>query len=968
MKVVSQYLILSVILMIASVPALAGNTGKIVGKVTDKESGEPIIGVNVLVLATMRGTVTDVDGNYTIIGIPIGSYTVRASLVGYAQVEVKDVKVGADITTPLNFKMSSSAVQLTGITTTADQQLVNSLSTSSTVNVSSKTIESIPNVKSVADVLGQQVGFIKQGNNLFLRGGRANEVQYLVDGIPTNDILSSNAGLLSGSANEALGKLYSGISSGVIGGGASGLSVSANAIQSVSVQTSGFDADYGNAQSGIVNIVTKSGSEKYSGSVQYRTDKLAATNQDEVYSSFSFGGPEPLTKYLLPDLGMKIPGSLTFFVSTDVDRNNGPYNYVSNGFYNPIERKVELNGLLGGVLNGLGFKFRDDQSNSFTFDTKLRYDISGNDQVSYRYSASLASRHDFYNDWLYRADSSLLSANLAITHNLSWTHFFSGNSFVKMYLAKNENKNGNDIAGIKPTDYSSAYQYLDLNGDGYNDIGTMQDWYDALSTVWTYRFDFNSQVHPLHLLKAGFEMNYEEINSTYIQYPTVAHNINGNDVPPPDPDPRYQRGEYPGYGLYRYNLNNYPNRGGLYLQDNIEFSGLNLHVGLRYDYLDVGRQVYYADFVQAWKAAYNWVDSLNGANPPWVDHLGFKQNPDGSSTSRGLTDLTRFWYYLSHGYFSPRLSIGYPVTDRIVFYFNYGHFLQYPDRDQYFKDPFAGQAGNKITIGNPDLKPQRTIAYEAGFQDQFTEDLAFAINAFYKDIFDYPKAVTRGDFYIYTNFDYASVRGFELSMQQALAANLQMALSYSYQLARSRASNPLATVFNPIYQLPREYRADQDQNHTLNVFATYKVGANEEGHFFNWPFVNNYGISMTWNLGSGFPYNGYNTKFTTRNLYLINSETAPFTSSVNLSLYKGFKVMENMNLLATLDVLNLFNRRNIADLTQFNSFTNNPPKYGDYDPVTGIVKPWYLAPHDLLNPTIFQAPRQIVLGLRLNWE
>ncbi len=948
---------------------LAGNTGKITGKVTDKESGEPIIGVNVIVLTTTRGAVTDVDGNYTIIGIPIGTYTLRASLVGYAQVEVKDVKVGADITTPLNFKMSSSAVQLTGVTTTADQQLVNSLSTSSTQNVSEKTIQSIPNVKNVEDVLKQQVGFVKQGNNLFLRGGRANEVQYLVDGVPTNDIVGTNSGLLAtNSANAQLSALYAGIQSGVIGGGASGLSVSANAIQSVSVQTSGFDADYGNAQSGIVNIVTKSGGDRYNGSVQYRTDRLANTNQNEAYSSFSLGGPEPLTKYLLPDLGMKIPGALTFFISTDVDRSNGPYTYPSNGFYNPVERKVQLNGFLGGLLNGVGFKFRDDQSNAFTFDTKLKYDISGNDQVSYRYSASLGSRHDFYNDWLLRADSSQLSASLAITHNLSWMHFFTGNTFIKMYIAKTENKNGNDVAGIKPQDYSSAYQNLDINGDGYNDLGTMQDWYDASTRVWSYRIDFNSQVHPLHLLKTGFEFNYEEINSTDIQYPTVAHyDANGNVIPFPDPNPRYQRGEYPGYGQYRYNLDNYPNRGGLYVQDNIEFSGLNLHVGLRYDYLDIGRQVYYQDFITQWKQAYLWIDSVEHAlNPPWVTNLGFDQTAGGGATSRGLNDWTRFWYYFRHGYFSPRLSIGYPVTDRIVFYFNYGHFLQFPDRDTYFKDPFAASAGT--IIGNPDLKPQRTVAYEAGFEDQFTEDLAFAVHAFYKDIFDYADAVTRGDFFIYKNFDYASTRGFEITFQQALAGNFSTAISYSYQIAKGRASNPLATVYTPEFELPREYRLPYDQNHTANVFATYKVGPNEEGQFFGFPFVNNYGISLTWNFGSGFPYNGYNTKFTTRNLYLINSETAPYSSTVNLSLYKGFKVMESMNLLATLDVLNLFNRRNISAASYINSFTTRPPQYGDYDPVSGITYPWYSAPHNLLNPIIFQAPRQIVLGLKLNWE
>jgi outer membrane receptor protein involved in Fe transport len=968
-RIVRTYGIAALLLLVAG-SIYAGNTGKIVGKVTDSQSGEPIIGVNILVVGTTRGATTDIDGSYTIIGIPIGSYTVRASQVGYAQVEISDVKIGADQTTPLNFKLTSSDVQLKGVTITADQQLVNSLSTSSTQTVSSKSIESIPNVKSVEDVLKLQAGVVKQGNNLFLRGGRADEVQYLVDGIPTNSIVGNSGDLVAtsgGGANAQLAQLYAGVQSGVIGGGASGLAVSANAIQSVSVQTSGFDADYGNAQSGIINIVTKSGGDRYAGSVQYRTDRMAVTNQNEAYSSFSVGGPEPLSKYLMPTLGVKIPGTMTFFVSADMDRADGWYTFVHNDFYNPIERKVELNGFLGGLMNTLGFKYRDNQTNSFTFNSKLKWDISGNDQLSYGYRASLSSSHGYNLAWKYRADSSSLDAGLNIQHNLSWQHFFSANSFIRFYVAKLEAKDGNDVAGIKPPQYSSAWQNLDVNGDLFNDLGTSQHWYDAVTEVWSTRFDLNSQVHPLHLLKTGFEFNMESINSTDITYPTDPHtDVNGDIIRFPDPDPRYARGEYPGYGDYRYVLNNYPNRGGLYIQDNIEFSGLNLHLGLRYDYLDIGRQVYYKDYLDQWKVVYNWNPAFEGvADPEWVENMPGDKEQD--KLNYGLTDIKRFWYYFTHGYFSPRLSLGYPVTDRIVFYFNYGHFLQFPSRDTYFRDPFTGAPGS--WIGNPNLKPQRTVAYEAGFEDQFTEDMSFALHAFYKDIFDYADLVTRGDFAVYRNLDFASARGFEFTFNQALTGNFSAALSYSYQIAKGRASDPLASVYLPEYQLPRETRLNWDQNHTANIFATYRVGPREEGQFFGLPFINNYGVSVTWSFGSGFPYSGYNGgRTTTRNVYLLNSETKPYTTTVNLSMYKGFHFMETMNLLVTFDVTNLLNRRNVIQI--FN-YTGRPYQYGDVDPnnvSAQAVLPWYKSEYTFLDPTAFDPPRQIILGLKLNWD
>jgi len=979
-KMLRFSLFLYLLLTLISTVLYGGNTGKIVGKVTDAVSGEPIVGVNVLVVGTTRGATTDIDGKYTIIGIPIGTYTVRASQVGYAPYEVNNVKIGADETTSLNFKLTSTEVQLQGVVVTADQTLVNSLTTSSTQTVSEKSIQSIPNVKSVEDVLKLQAGVVKQGNNLFLRGGRANEVQYLVDGVPTNSIVGNSGELLAtNSANAQLAQLYAGVQSGVIGGGASGLAVSANAIQSVSVQTSGFDADYGNAQSGVINIVTKSGTERYSGSIQGRTDRIFSDNQNEAYSSFSFGGPEPLTKYVMPGLGVKIPGSLTFFVSADMNRRDGPYRYTHNEFYNPISRKVELNGFLGGILNGLGFRFRDNQSNSFTFNSKLKYDISGNDQISYGYRASLSTSHGYLKDWKYRADSSALGASLSVQHNLSWQHFFGANSFIRLYLAKLENRDGNDIAGIIPPNYSSAWEKLDVNGDFFFDLGTGQRWYKSLTNIYSVRFDFNTQVHPLHLLKTGFEANYEEINSTEIQQPMVPYNdAEGNLRTPPNPDPEFQHGDYPGYGKYRWHLNNYPNRGGFYVQDNIELAGLNLHVGLRYDYLDIGRQVYNDDWVSAWKSRYNWIDTIEGKpDPEWIYNVEYGKtidNTTGKETfariykGRGLSDGTRFWYYLTHGYFSPRLSIGYPVTDRIVFYFNYGHFLQFPDRDNYYRDPYIPSTGS--WIGNPSLKPQRTVAYEAGFEDQFTDDMAFAVHAFYKDIFDYSTIVSRGDYKVYKNLDYASARGFEVTLNQSFSGNFSTAVSYTYQIAKGRSSNPLASIYQPEFQLPRETRLDWDQNHTANIFATYRVGPREEPTF-GIPYLNNYGISVTWSYGSGFPYNGFQgSRVTARNVYLVNSQTAPYTTTVNLSVYKGIQVMQKLNLLLTLDVTNLLNRKNPIKWAIYN-LTNEVYKYGDIDPnnpTSGIVLPWFRAEHELLDPTNFEPPRQILFGVKLNWD
>ncbi|MBI5020513.1 MAG: von Willebrand factor type A domain-containing protein [Ignavibacteriales bacterium] len=165
---------------------LEKGSNKIVGRATDAISGDPIVGANIVVVGTRHGAITDFDGIFTIIGIPPGTYTLRAAQVGYTALEMKDVRIDNKESTPLDFKMTASAVQISGVTITADQALVNSLSTSSTQTTSEKSIPSIPNVKSVEDVSKLQAAGTKQGNNLFLRGGRSNEVQYFVNGVPVS--------------------------------------------------------------------------------------------------------------------------------------------------------------------------------------------------------------------------------------------------------------------------------------------------------------------------------------------------------------------------------------------------------------------------------------------------------------------------------------------------------------------------------------------------------------------------------------------------------------------------------------------------------------------------------------------------------------------------------------------------------------------------------------------------------------
>jgi outer membrane receptor for ferrienterochelin and colicin len=939
-------LLVCLFLVVGNVQATTtGTTGILKGRVTDLSTGETLPGVNIFIVGSGRGGFTNDRGEYLIPDIIPGTYTIRVSLVGYQTIEAKRVEIEVDQTSVYDFKLAGTAIEMEGVTTEGQRPLVDVTKTAGDQTFSREKIEQLPNVKGVQDVLGLQAGVVKFGGQLFLRGGRANETQILVDGVPVNDVSGITGTAGTSTANQQLQQLYSGNTTA----GASGaLSVSANAIQSVSVSSSGLDAEFGNAQSGVVSITTKSGGDTYSGSLQYRTDAVTRAGFGERYYTASLGGPEPLTAHLLPALGIEVPGKLTFFMSSTFSQSDGPYGFSTSSFYDPVKRKVKFTGFLGQLLNDLGFTYSEKQSNEFTFNGKLSYDAGENDQFALSYRANAKTKRGLSGayDWRDLADSTSSTASLISQQVLQWTHILATNSILRGYLSRIETERTTSVGTLNPLQYSTLGNTgnFDVNRDGFNDLGNDQGWSTSNTVVWNAKFDYNGQIHPLHFLKGGFEYYYEHLQSTSIAFPLSKAK-----------DTLDARGEYPGFGLGRWVSNNLPSRGALYVQDNIDFPGINIHIGLRYDFFYLGRQVYDPEFVKRYEAVINDRDTLTPyVSADWLDHQSF------------FSQFVR-------GNFSPRLSIGYPVSERTVFYFNYGHFLQYPERNQYFHDPFFSE-GDKISgnyVGNPALKPQRTIQYEAGFDQLLFEDFSIGVRGFYKDIFDYAtlrrlKLDRTVDQFV--NLDYGSVRGFEVILTKAATDRFSGSMTYTFQVAKGRSSDPRAAQASPqLFGLPRETRLDFDQQHTANLFVGYRVGPYEDFRLLGLP-LNNWGVSLTWNFGSGFPYTPYNLSATLEDLYLKNAGDGPYTSEINFSMFKGFEVVGKLDVVFTLDVVNLFNRKNV-DLNGggFNSLFGRPVLFGDYDAQSKYIYQWQSFA-SLVPPFVFRGPRQISLGMKVNWN
>lgn len=271
----------------------AGTTGKLAGTVTDKKTGEPLIGANVIIEKVLLGAATDINGSYYVLQVPPGTYSVRFSMIGYQDLIVKDVRVQVDLTTQVDGALPEGVIGMNEVFVQAERPMIQTDVTYSQANISSEEVDLLP-VEEFEDVVALQAGVVSEGGEIHVRGGRGGEISYMVDGVTVTDPF--NAGIA--------------------------VEIENNAIQELQFISGTFNAEYGQAMSGIVNIITKDGSyEKFSGRFSgnigdYISDdpifpKLDATDWNNV-SDFKANFEGPI-----------IPGKMSFFVSGRINNDNG---------------------------------------------------------------------------------------------------------------------------------------------------------------------------------------------------------------------------------------------------------------------------------------------------------------------------------------------------------------------------------------------------------------------------------------------------------------------------------------------------------------------------------------------------------------------------------------------------------------------------------------------------------------------
>lgn len=910
----------------------AGTTGKIAGRVTDAKTGEGIPFANVIIEGTTLGAATNLEGYYTIINVPPGVYTVKASVVGYETKIVTNVRVNIDLTTRVDFELREKTVELgQEVVVTATRPLIQKDLTASTSVVGSDLISELP-VTEVRDVLTLQAGVVvSAGGGIHVRGGRAGQLAFQIDGVTITDAYDNSTVI----------------------------DVGTSAIQELQVISGAFNAEYGQAMSGVVNIVTKDGDNKFTGNIQiYSGDYYS--NRKNIFMNIDHINPLTVQNFDASLSGPIIRDKLFFFTNARYYFNEG-YLYGKRVFLpTDVTREVSPDSFIVQA-SGDGAFVPMNPNKRIYFQTKLTQRLTSTFRLSYNFIYDYQNYKDYDHYQRLNPDNNLnrfrkgYSNTISINHALSnWTFYQLNLSYYfkdyRHYLYKD----------IYTGDPQRPTLYVDndlIQNPPYSFAtgGTNTSRFVRNTGTYSVRLDWTSQLTQEVGIKFGGEFKQHRIYFENINLQPML-DANGNKVNP------YNVVIPP---LTTTNHDKYlrePQEGAAYFQTKLEMFNMIVNAGLRLDIFNPDGVVL-SDPTDP-----NIYDPIK-PNNKFFDYNGNGVQDPGEPT-KTIEDRLKYWYKKASIKYqiSPRVGIAYPITDKGVIHFSYGHFLQLPSYELLYTNPdfeLGVGSGNQGLFGNADLKPQKTVKGEIGLQQQIGSDISIDVTMFFEDFRNLVGTQTdevlvfggARSYSIYANSDFGFSRGITARFEKRFSGGLATNIDYTYSITKGNASNP-ADARNAILggAAPETFIAplDWDQTHTLNIVVAYTQ-------------PRNFGFSIIGNLYSGQPYTPQINKNTrvTQNAFPRNSGRKPNIFNIDMRAYKDI-ALANTTLTIFIKVYNLLdanNPRGVYGDTGDPFFTFSKLEAQKINP-----KLYYNTLDDLYtNPGFFSEPRRVEFGISYNF-
>ncbi|MFA4924388.1 MAG: TonB-dependent receptor, partial [Ignavibacteriaceae bacterium] len=610
----------------------AGTTGKIAGKISDKSNGETLISANISVVGTSMGASSDIDGNYFILNIPPGEYQIRASMMGYSSFTIQKVRVSVDQTAKIDFELNPASIQLADVLVTAEKPLVRKDLTSTEKAINSENISMLP-LEDVSAVVNLQAGVV-DGH---FRGGRGNEVKYLIDGVPVNDVYS----------------------------GQSSLSAEVNSIEEIQVLTGTFNAEYGEALSGVVNQVTKIAGDKLAGNFSFYSGDYVSThngiftNIDSIrHSNVNRSKVDPASPHFNPtnvyniqgNLSGPIPGLenlLKFFIS-------GRYNYDEGSIYgrrvfNPTDSSnFSANNQADWYVGATGDSAYVPMnfSRRLSLQGKLALNVGGGKGIVLSGLYQDNKFRDYDHSYRLNPDGDYKKFQKSFLGIVSYTLLLSNSAFID-FSASGLRSEFKQYVYEDPLDprYVNPDRKKDVSGNAFLTGGTQNWHFNRTTTSFTGKSDLTWQIDNINQIKTGIDFTYHNLKYEDFQ---IIIDAASNFKP-----------KLPVSGAFNFNTyQTNPYQFAYYVQDKIEIDYLIVNVGLRFDYFEPDGK-YLKDP--------NQINLLDELQPPFPDSL-----------------LTRA---KSKSQISPRIGLSYPISDKGAIHISYGHFFQIPPFENLYRNP-----------------------------------------------------------------------------------------------------------------------------------------------------------------------------------------------------------------------------------------------------------------------------------------